>query len=110
MGPGLCEWRLRRVGFMAMANYQVMSWRDIPSQVKATDGEGATARVQLPPMFQQEIDRVAMAEGLTDSDEYLEGWGWSTPAERDGTPAEVAEAVATEVADAWREANGASAS
>ena len=88
-----------------MASYQVLSWRGIPAQVKATDGSD-TANVRLPDFFQQEIDRVAMAEGLIDSDAYLDAWEWSEPAERSGTAHEVAEAVADEVASAWRDATG----
>jgi len=89
-----------------MATYQIMSWKGIPSQVKATDAEGATVRRQLPASFQQEIDRVAMAEGLIDSDAYLELWIWSAAAERDGPAEDVAEAVALEVAEDWQRANG----
>jgi uncharacterized protein YfaP (DUF2135 family) len=91
-----------------MASYQVMSWRGIPSQVNASDETGATVRVSLPAFFQQEIDRVAMAEGLVETDAYLEGWSWSELADRRGTATEVAEAVAIEVADAWRTANSRS--
>ena len=43
-----------------MARYRVMSWRGIPSQVKATDDSGATAARMLPNRWQQEIDKVAM--------------------------------------------------
>ena len=92
-----------------MASYRVMSWRGIPSQVKATDDNGATVSQMLPPSFSKEIDRVAMEEGLTDSDAYLEAWAWSEPLERDGDAQAVAEAVAAEVADAWRAANDSTA-
>ena len=85
-----------------MASYRVMSWRGIPSQVKATDDTGATVSRMLPPYFLQEIDRVAMAEGLIDSDEYLESWTWSVEAAREGSAQEVAEAIADEVGAAWR--------
>ena len=85
-----------------MATYRVMSWRDIPTQVKATDVSGATVSKTMPVFFQQEIDRIAMAEGLIDSDEYLEAWDWSDEAERDGSASEVAEAVVTELEEAWR--------
>ncbi len=88
-----------------MASYRVMSWRGIPSQVKATDDSGATESRMLPPFFQQEIDRVAMAEGLADTDEYLEAWAWSEEATREGTAQEVAGAVAQEVGEAWRREN-----
>jgi hypothetical protein len=86
-------------------SYQVLSWRDIPAQIKATDTNGDVARTQLPSFFQQEIDRVAMAEGLTGSDAYLEAWEWSEAVEREGAAAAVAESVASEVADAWKRAN-----
>ena len=86
---------------IGMASYQIMSWRGIPSQVRATDGSGTTVNLQLPAHFQHEIDRVAMAEGLIDSDDYLEGWRWSDPRERDGSAEEVAASVATEVAEAF---------
>ena len=88
-----------------MASFRVMSWRGIPSQVKATDDNGATVSQMLPPPFQQEIDRVAMAEGLADSDEYLEAWAWTEELSRDGSAEEVAKAVAEEVGEAWRQEN-----
>ena len=85
-----------------MATFRVMAWRDIPTQVQATDDSDVTVNVQLPTFFQQEIDRVAMRDGHIDSDEYLEGWAWSEPSDRDGTAQEVADAVATEVAERWK--------
>lgn len=84
-----------------MAKYQVMRWRGIPVQVKAVDDAGQVVTRPLPGFFQKEIDRVAMAEGLIDSDDYLEGWGWSETHEREGAAEEVAEAVAEETAAAW---------
>jgi hypothetical protein len=80
-----------------MARYRVMSWQGIPSQVKATDDTGATATRMLPNRWQQEIDRIAMRDDLTGTDEYLELWGWSAEEERDGTAEEVAEAVLAEL-------------
>lgn len=88
-----------------MATYKVMTWKGIPAQVKASDASGSEASVQLPTFFQQEIDRVAMREGIIESDEYLESWTWSESQERDGDATSVADAVATEVADTWRAAN-----
>lgn len=84
-----------------MATYRVMAWREIPAQVQATDESGETVNVPMPAYFQQEIDRIAMREGLIDSDEYLEAWAWSAPTERDGTAQEVADAVQAELAAAW---------
>jgi hypothetical protein len=85
-----------------MASYQLMSWRGIPSQIKVTDDSGTEVNKQFPVFFQQEIDRVAMAEGLIDSDAYLEAWAWSEPLEREGTAEEVAEALVDELAEEWR--------
>jgi len=88
-----------------MANYQVMSWHGIPSAVRVSDGTGATVRKQLPAFFQQEIDRVAMAEGLIDSDAYLDDWQWSEEDTREGTAEEVADALVEELAEEWLQAN-----
>ena len=88
--------------------YRVMSWRDIPSQVKATDDTDSTVSEILPPFFQQEIDRMAMADGVMESDEYFESWAWSDETIRDGRAEEVAQAVAHEVAEAWRQENDGS--
>ena len=93
-----------------MASFRVMTWRGIPAQVQATDDSGASVSVQLPPFFQQEIDRVAMREGLMDTDEYLEGWAWSESVERDGTAEDVVESVAEEVAEEWRRTSSDSGS
>jgi hypothetical protein len=82
-----------------MARYRVMSWRGIPSQVKATDEAGSATRM-LPNKWQQEIDRIAMREELTGTDEYLEQWGWSAESERAGSADEVAEAVLAELVEA----------
>ena len=82
-----------------------MSWRGIPSQVKASDDTGASVSLMLPPFFQQEIDRVAMAEGLVGTDEYLDAWVMSEEATRVGSAPEVAEAVADEAGAAWRREN-----
>jgi hypothetical protein len=66
-----------------MAQYQILYWRDIPAQIKVFEGSKPVSR-PLPESFQQAIDRVAMAEGLIGSDEYLNEW--HTPKmERPGT-------------------------
>jgi hypothetical protein len=85
-----------------MASYRVMTWHGIPSQVQATDESGPPVSRALPDEFQQEIDRVAVARGLSDSDAYLEGWAWSSAIEREGAADEVADAVAAELASAWQ--------
>ncbi len=88
-----------------MASYTVMSWRGIPSQVKVSDETGTTVSRQLPPFFQQQIDRVAMTEGIIESDEYLEAWAWSDERTREGSAEDVASVLVDELADEWRRAN-----
>jgi hypothetical protein len=76
---------------------QVLYWQDIPSVLKATAGDGSQMSRQLPDWFQQEIDRVAMARGLTGSDAYLEQWHWGEPAERDGAAARLLDELQREI-------------
>lgn len=75
-----------------MARVQVLYWQEIPSVVRV--GE---VKRQLPEWFQQEIDRVAMAQGLLGSDAYLEQWEWRDLEEREGDPAVVADEVEAEL-------------
>ena len=79
-----------------MAKYQVMYWKHIPSQVKAWDGDVEVKRM-LPDRFQAAIDAYAMRDGSTDMDAYLDGWKWGPVEERSGAPAEVLEALISEL-------------
>lgn len=79
-----------------MATYKVLYWRDIPSQIKADDGDDEVT-LPMPPKFMEQIDRVAMASGLQDTDSYLEQWNWSEEQEREGSANEVAQAVKAEL-------------
>jgi len=79
-----------------MAQYQILYWRDIPAQIKVYEGSKAVSR-PLPDSFQQAIDRVAMAEGLIGSDEYLDQWHWSPKLARPGTTGEILEALLQEI-------------
>ena len=72
----------------SLANYQVMYWKHIPSQVKAWDQSGEVKRM-LPGYFQAAIDAFAMKEGSTDMDAYLDGWHWEPVEEREGEPEKV---------------------
>ena len=76
-----------------MARVQVLYWQEIPSLVRVTADDGTQLSRQLPEWFQQEIDRVAMEQGLLGSDAYLEQWEWRDLGERDGDPAIVADDV-----------------
>jgi hypothetical protein len=79
-----------------MAQYQILYWRDIPAQIKVFDGSKPVSR-PLPDSFQQAIDRVAMAEGLIGSDEYLNEWHWSPKMERSGTIEEILDSLLREI-------------
>jgi hypothetical protein len=63
-----------------------------------TGDDGTQLSRQLPDWFQQEIDRVAMEQGLVGSDAYLEQWGWRDLEPRDGLPGEILDAVEVELA------------
>ncbi len=84
-----------------MARYRILAWRDIPAQVQAADATGARASRMLPAWFGQEIDRVAMRDGLVGTDADLELFAWSDDVERDGSADEVADAVVEELVEAW---------
>lgn len=79
-----------------MTTYQIMFWHNIPVQVRA-GGRRDRVSVELPQRFQVAVDNAAMAAGLTGTDAYLDGFRWGEPQERDGTPQEVAQAVAAEL-------------
>ncbi len=76
----------------ALASYQVMFWKHIPSQVKAWEGDQQVKRM-MPDRFQVAIDAYAMKDGSTDMDAYLDGWRWGPVEEKTGTPEEVVAAV-----------------
>ncbi len=84
-----------------MTRYRILSWRGIPAQVKVWAEDGRSHSVLLPDWFQQEIDRVAMREGLIASDAYLEQWGWSEDMEQEGSAEEVAARVVDELTATW---------
>ena len=80
-----------------MTRVQVLYWQEIPSLVRATGADGTQVSRQLPDWFQQEIDRVAMEQGLVGSDAYLEQWQWADPEEREGAVNDVLDAVEAEL-------------
>ncbi|HTQ49318.1 MAG TPA: virulence factor [Candidatus Acidoferrales bacterium] len=81
------------------SKFQVLYWQDIPSEVKAWD-DFAEIKVSLPPRFAERIDASAQRQGFIQADSYLAHLRWSEPAERQGSPGEVAEAVTRELAAA----------
>lgn len=85
-----------------MAVYQVLYWKDIPAQIRVYEGKRPKA-FQMPDWFQQEIDRVAMQEGLAGTDDYLNAWVWSEKMEREGDVEAVAQSLLAELELAYRE-------
>ena len=79
-----------------MAKYRIIYWKHIPSMVVAQD-DGPEVRVPLPPRFQQAIDAYATIEGSIDDEAYSAGWRKGEWQQRDGTPDEVARAVAAAI-------------
>lgn len=80
-----------------MTRVQVLYWQDVPSLIKAVGDDGREVKRQLPDWYQQEIDKRAMVQGLTGSDEYLEQWRWSDPEERPGSPDDVLDEIEREL-------------
>lgn len=85
-----------------MATYEIISWRDVPAIVEARD-EGQSVTRQLSDRWQVLIDALAMQLGLEGSDAYLAEWSRCAPADRPGTAAEVADAVARELEERFNE-------
>lgn len=79
-----------------MATYQILFWKDIPSQVKVWDASD-DLKLDLGPRFIAKIDQAAQAAGLTGTDDYLSQWQWGEEMEREGTAEAVARAVVQEL-------------
>jgi len=80
----------------ASARYQVLYWKDIPAQVRVEAG-GEEIKLELDPRMQQQIDSVAMQQGLLGTDAYLDHWHWSDPQERPGAAGDVAQSLKREL-------------
>lgn len=85
-----------------MASYVVVSWKGIPAIVEARD-DGDSVSHPLTERFQALIDAVAMQQGLSESDAYIEAWERGEPVERPGSAADVATAVAQDLEDRFFE-------
>ena len=79
-----------------MAEYQVLYWREIPAQVRVFEGRKPLS-AKMPDRFQEEIDNIAMEEGLEGSDDYLDLWQWTKRLERPGSAPEVLQALLQEL-------------
>jgi hypothetical protein len=80
----------------AVARYRILHWRGIPSFVEAFEDERVVRR-PLSARFQELIDAVAMREGASDTEAYLEGWDQGPELERAGDAETVAETVVAEL-------------
>ncbi len=82
---------------------RIVSWRDIPAQVKIGAGRARISR-PLAERFQRAIDEAAMRAGKSGSDEYLTEWRTSDPETREGEPESVAAELVAEIEAAYPEA------
>jgi hypothetical protein len=79
-----------------MAQYQILYWHDIPTQVRAREGRERVSQ-PLPDRFMEAVDQAAMVLRSTSADDYMAAFHWSEPVERPGSAQEVAAAVAAEL-------------
>jgi len=85
-----------------MATYKILSWQEIPTQIKAEDDDGDEVTVMLDDKFMTQVDILAARRGLQSTDDYLAQWKWSDEQVRDGSAQEVAEALKAELeAKGW---------
>lgn len=86
-----------------MANYRILYWRQIPTQIKAED-DSDDVTVMLDDRFMKHIDAVATKLGLQTADDYLAQWRWSDDEEREGSAQEVADTLKAELeVKGWQE-------
>jgi hypothetical protein len=83
-----------------MAEFQIMYWDDIPYAVRAYEGSKRVSR-QLPGDFEKAVDAASMASGKTTQEDYQKGFRWGPREPRDGSAAEVAQAVYDELVAAY---------
>jgi hypothetical protein len=83
-----------------VSEYQITSWRELPSLVVAREGEDVV-KVQLAPRLQVAIDEAAMRLGDTTSEEYLAGWTRGPWLAGDEEPAALAASVAADLEKRW---------
>ena len=79
-----------------MARYRIFYWKHIPSSI-TVEGDGRTIKKQLSQKIQNKIDAYAMATGVTSTDDYSAQYRRGEWIEREGTPEQIAETVASEL-------------
>lgn len=87
-----------------MARYQILYWQHIPLGVKGSDIEG-TVRVNLPASFQEMFRHFALQGRKSGEEAYTtSGFRWEQEQEREGSAAQVAAAIVTELVATWNPA------
>lgn len=76
-----------------MAEARILYWKEIPAQVQARDAQNECS-ILLQERFQQGIDSIAMQDGSTGTDQYLDGWQWGKYKEINGNADEVSKKLA----------------
>ena len=79
-----------------MAQVTIVYWRDMPAQIIVGKGRRG-AKAPLPERFEQAIDRVAMKNGMVDSDAYMADWRKAEPFSVEGEADAVADAQAAQI-------------
>ena len=80
-----------------MAQFQILYWQEIPSQIKVEDDAGNEISVELGAKFAEHIDATAQKRGFKDGDSYMAQWKWGDEQQRPGAAKEVADAVKAEL-------------
>ena len=83
-----------------MARVRILYWKEIPVQVQAEDESGQVSR-PLDDRFQQGLDVIAMFDGSSGTDDYLEAWGWGDYSDVEGSAEEAAASVAGRLNDGF---------
>ena len=76
-----------------MAKVRVMYWKEIPVQVQAEDDSGQVSS-PLDSRFQEGLDAVAMFDGSSGTDEYLDAFEWGQHSEVEASADEAAATTA----------------
>ena len=76
-----------------MTRVRVMYWKEIPVQVQAEDPIEKVSR-PLDDRFQEGVDAIAMFDGSSGTDGYLEAFEWGQYSETGGSAKEAANATA----------------
>ena len=78
------------------SHYQIIYWRDIPTQVRGRNGRSRLTR-PLSPRFQKTVHRAAFRAKAINGFDYIEEWRQSDWQGRDGEVEDVVTAVVTEL-------------